>query len=186
MRRPFKIIFWRISKFSKILIDYQCFFFCLWFCNPSNQPTPSMRLVGTNNVHTKNLSWDLPMSPYVRLSVGWSVAGKLRWETFQKTLLWILFFFLVLQPKNIPSIAVWAQTGLRWQKRLRWHRHINAFFGLKTVVNQKSVNLGMISARHTTNRQSFKKVTCPFKGNPEYVINVYIQGRGVARLSYLP
>ena len=22
----------------------------------------------------------------------------------------------------------------------------------------------MISARHTTNRQSFKKVTCPFKG----------------------
>ena len=34
---------------------------------------------------------------------------------------------------------------------------------MKTVVNHKSVNLGMISARHTTNRQSFKKVTCPFK-----------------------
>ena len=48
------------------------------------------------------------------------------------------------------------------KKRLRRHRHINAFFGLKMVVNQKSVNLGMISARHTTNRQSLKKVTCPF------------------------
>ena len=40
---------------------------------------------------------------------------------------------------------------------------LNAFFDLKTVVYQKSKNLGMISARHTTNRQSFKKVTCPFK-----------------------
>ena len=49
------------------------------------------------------------------------------------------------------------------KKRLRWHRHINAFFGLKTVVIQKSIDLGMISARHTINRQSFKKVTCPFK-----------------------
>ena len=48
------------------------------------------------------------------------------------------------------------------KKRLRWHRHLNAFFDLKTVVNQKRVNLGMISARHTTNRQSFKKVTWPF------------------------
>ena len=48
------------------------------------------------------------------------------------------------------------------KKRLRWHRHIYAFFGLKTVSNPKSVNLGMISARHTTNRQSSKKVTCPF------------------------
>ena len=48
------------------------------------------------------------------------------------------------------------------KKGLCWHRHINAFFGLKTVVNQKNVNLGMICTRHTTNRQSFKKVTCPF------------------------
>ena len=47
------------------------------------------------------------------------------------------------------------------KKRLCWHRHINAFFDLKTVVNQKSINLGMISARHTTIRQNFKKVTCP-------------------------
>ena len=28
--------------------------------------------------------------------------------------------------------------------------------------NQESVNLGMICARHTNNRQCFKKVTCPF------------------------
>ena len=34
------------------------------------------------------------------------------------------------------------------KKRRRCYRHINA---------SKSVNLGMISARHTTNRQSFKK-----------------------------
>ena len=27
---------------------------------------------------------------------------------------------------------------------------------------KKRVNLGMISARHTTNSQSFKEVTCPF------------------------
>ena len=68
----------------------------------------------------------------------------------------VLYFWYYNQ-KTITFIAVLAQT------RLSWHRHINAFFGLKTVVNQKSVNLGMISARHTTNRQSFKKVTCPFK-----------------------
>ena len=33
---------------------------------------------------------------------------------------------------------------------------------LENDFNQKSVNIGMISARHTTNRQSFKKVTRPF------------------------
>ena len=60
-----------------------------------------------------------------------------------KTLLWILFFFLVLQPKNhhLYSCA---------KKRLRWHWHI-------TFVHQKSVNLGMISARLTSDRHSFKK-----------------------------
>ena len=52
--------------------------------------------------------------------------------------------------------------------RLCWHRHINAFFDLKTDINQR-VNLGMISARHTTNRKSFKKVTCPFDDNELYL-----------------
>ena len=40
---------------------------------------------------------------------------------------------------------------------------VSAQFFLPAYVNQKSVNLGIISARHTSNRQSFKKVTCPFK-----------------------
>merc|ERR1712105_555369 len=72
--------------------------------------------------------------------------------------------FLVLQQKNHHFYSCASVDGsTQAKKRLRWHRHINAFFGLKTVVDQKSVNLGMISARHTTNRQSFKKVTCPFK-----------------------
>ena len=54
------------------------------------------------------------------------------------------------------------------------------FFGLKTVVKQKNVNLGMISARHTTNRQSFKKVTCPFNGNPAPVVRpVFVKVLGI-------
>ena len=39
---------------------------------------------------------------------------------------------------------------------------------LKTVVNKKSVNQGKISARRTSNRQCFKKVTCPFKFVAKY------------------
>ena len=72
--------------------------------------------------------------------------------------------FFGITPKK-PSLLQLCQRRRVYagKKNLRWHRHINAFFGLKTVVNQKSVNLGMISARHTTNSQSFKKVTCPFK-----------------------
>ena len=53
--------------------------------------------------------------------------------------------------------------GLRWQKKSTLAQVYNCVFWPETVVNQKSVNLGMISARHTANRQSFKKVTCPFK-----------------------
>ena len=36
------------------------------------------------------------------------------------------------------------------------------FSAWKRLLIKKNVNLGMISARHTTNRQSFKKVFCPF------------------------
>ena len=43
----------------------------------------------------------------------------------------VLYFWYYNQ-KTITSIAVLAQT------RLSWHRHINAFFGLKTGVNQKA------------------------------------------------
>ena len=41
--------------------------------------------------------------------------------------------------------------------------------------NQESVNLGMICARHTTNRQCFKKVTCPFNwtGSPSWRLCIY-------------
>ena len=56
--------------------------------------------------------------------------------------------FLVLQLKNHH---LYSCAGVD-KKRLRWHRHINAFFGLKTDYNQKSVNLGKTGARHTTNR----------------------------------
>ena len=66
--------------------------------------------------------------------------------------------FLVLKPKN-PYFYGCADVDMSApaKKGLRWHRHI------KTDFNQKSENLGMISARHTTKKQSFKKVTCPFK-----------------------
>ena len=76
----------------------------------------------------------------------------------------LLVFFCYYNRKIITSTYSCAgvDTSTLPKKRLRWHWHVNAFFGLKTVVNQKSVNLGMISARHTTNRHSFQKVTCPF------------------------
>ena len=41
--------------------------------------------------------------------------------------------------------------------KLTKNRDINAFFGLKTDLNQKSVDLRMISARHTIIRQIFNK-----------------------------
>ena len=66
-------------------------------------------------------------------------------ESLPKTLLYILFFIFIITTKK-PSPL-----------KLCWHRN------LKTVVNQKSVNLGTTSARHTTKRQSFKKVICSFK-----------------------
>ena len=73
-------------------------------------------------------------------------------------------FFWYYNHKTITSIALMTKISLHWKKRLRWHRHINAFFCLKTVVDQKSLHLGwMISTRFTTNWRSFKKVTCPSK-----------------------
>ena len=65
-------------------------------------------------------------------------------------------FFLYNQ-RNFLSIALLASTC--WRE----HRDINAFFCLKTVVNQKSVNLEIIIAMYTTLRQSLKKMTCLFK-----------------------
>ena len=63
-----------------------------------------------------------------------------------------------------------AWTCLRHEKRLRWHRHINAFFHLKTDFKQ---NLGMIIARHTTNRQSLKrKTTCPL-----IITSIFVKGQ---------
>ena len=63
--------------------------------------------------------------------------------------------FWYYNQKNIASIAVLNRHIYAGKKRLRWHRYINTFFGLKIVVNQKSVNIGMISARHTANKQNF-------------------------------
>ena len=68
-------------------------------------------------------------------------------------------------PKNATMDAVpflVLQPGLRLQKKTTLAQAYKCIFGLKTVVHQNSVHLGMISARHSANRQSFKKVTCPF------------------------
>ena len=73
-------------------------------------------------------------------------------ETCQKQNYFIFWYY---NQKLITSIVCWSAN----KKRLSWHRHKNAFFSLK----KKIINLGMISARHTTNRQSFKKMTFPFK-----------------------
>ena len=82
-------------------------------------------------------------------------------ETCQKRYFGSCYFFSITTKKTSP-IAVLAQTCLRQQKkRLHWHRYINAFFLPKTDFNQKSVNLRMISARHTNNRQSLKKLPFP-------------------------
>ena len=73
-------------------------------------------------------------------------------------------FFLVLQQKK-HHLYTCARIGMSTQvkKRLHKDKDMNAVLGMKTDFNSKSVNLGMISAMHTTIRQSFKKVTCPFK-----------------------
>ena len=47
------------------------------------------------------------------------------------------------------------------KKRQLWHRYIMHFSVWKRIL-KKSTNLGFTSAMHTTNRQSFKKVTFPF------------------------
>lgn len=51
-----------------------------------------------------------------------------------------------------------AVVGTPAKKRLCWHRHINAFFDLKTEFNLNSVNLGMNNPMHTTSRQRFKNL----------------------------
>ena len=51
----------------------------------------------------------------------------------------------------LPKTLLWTLYCVS-KIKLRWH--INAFFGQKTDLHKKSVNLGMIRARHTTNRQS--------------------------------
>ena len=63
-------------------------------------------------------------------------------------------------PKNATMDAV-LLVGITTRSTLAKKDNVG-IFGLKTVVHQNSVHLGMISARHSANRQSFKKVTCPF------------------------
>ena len=81
--------------------------------------------------------------------------------------------FFVLQPKKHHLYSCASVDGSTVAKKdyAGTGIYVNAFFGLKTVVNQKSVNLGMISARH--NRQSFNKVTCPYNINS--ISNSYLR-----------
>ena len=94
-----------------------------------------------------------------------------------------VLLFGITTKKTSPLQLCQRRQVYAGKKSLRWHRYINAFFGLKTVVNQKSVNLGMISARHTSNRQSFKKVTCPFNKERVLTCFFFIQAPRKKRLS---
>ena len=49
-----------------------------------------------------------------------------------------------------------------------------AKFSRAKHLNQKSVNPGVISALHTTIRQSFKNVTCPFKYTVRLCVNIVV------------
>ena len=72
--------------------------------------------------------------------------------------------FLVLEPKNHHLYSCVSIDGSTLaKKKTTLKQAYKCIFRPEMAVNQKSVNQGMISARHTTNRQSFIKVTCPFK-----------------------
>ena len=76
---------------------------------------------------------------------------------------------MVLQPKN-HQLCSSADARV---EVVNASRNVNAFFGLKTVVNKKkSVNLGIISTMHTIYRQSYKEETCPFKQS--FKINFFV------------
>ena len=75
----------------------------------------------------------------------------------------VLFFLCVLQQKKTSPLAVLSLAYLRKQKRIRWHRISMHFSASKRILIDKSFNLRVISAMFTTKRQSYKKVTCPFK-----------------------
>ena len=64
--------------------------------------------------------------------------------------------FWVCNQINMKYILCQRRRVYAGKQRLRWHRHKNEFFGLKTVDNQKSVNLGMISAILPTDKVSKK------------------------------
>ena len=65
------------------------------------------------------------------------------------------YSFCYYNQKNITSIAVPAQTCLRQKKNMLAQAY-KCIFRPENGCSSK-----MIIARHTTNRQSFKKVTCP-------------------------
>ena len=75
-------------------------------------------------------------------------------ETCQKRYYASCSFFSVLQPK-IHHLS-YADVGMSTPGIKTTDRRINAFFHLKGDFTKKNVNLGTISAMHTTNRQGFK------------------------------
>ena len=69
----------------------------------------------------------------------WYIHSIGEWNTYPKYASMDAVFLLVLQLINnrLYSCASVDRSTLHWQKRLRKHRHINAFFGLKKVVIKK-------------------------------------------------
>ena len=84
---------------------------------------------------------------------------------------------------TITSMLCQRRQVYAGKKRLNWHRHINAFSAWKRVVDLKSINLGMIR-QGSYNRQSFKKVTCPWNNKNKYSDRRMVSHREVNNSHY--
>ena len=76
------------------------------------------------------------------------------WKLVKNATMHPVLFFSVLQPK-IHHLS-YSDVGMSTPGIKTTDRRINAFFHLKGDFTKKNVNLGTISAMHTTNRQGFK------------------------------
>ena len=84
------------------------------------------------------------------------------WETCQKTLLWILFFFWYQNQKNITSLTVPAQTGLCWQKKTTLAQAHKCIFRPENGCQSKKRKSRNDQCQTLPTDKVSNKITCPF------------------------
>ena len=71
--------------------------------------------------------------------------------------------FIILVIWKLATLKLFSQLQPK-HRQLYSSAHVDIVMR-ETDFNKKCVSLGMMNAMHTTKRQSFKKMTCPFKDN---------------------